>query len=148
METLHIESETDLESVTLVALRLLSDSKIENQASVLALTGDLGAGKTAFTKTLAKVLGVTDVVTSPTFVIMKQYQTDGTALFDELVHIDAYKIEDCDEMRPLRFSEVLQRKDSVVCIEWAEKIKPLLPEHTLYMHIKSTGEQSRTITFL
>jgi tRNA A37 threonylcarbamoyladenosine biosynthesis protein TsaE len=80
---------------------------------------------------------------------MKQYevQDDSFEIFKELVHLDVYRIEDLDEMRVLRFTQLLEQKDILICIEWAEKIKPLLPAHTLYMHIESTGEQSRTITF-
>lgn len=112
-------------------------------ACVLALHGDLGAGKTTFVQTLARYLGVDDTVTSPTFVIMKSYHTTHE-LFTQLVHIDAYRIDDIDEMRPLRFREILAAPESLVCIEWAERIETLLPEHTIHLTF-SGNEETRTI---
>jgi len=151
METLHIESQTELVGVVDKTLELLTQKKVSEQASVLVLTGDLGAGKTTFTKLLASSLGVEGEITSPTFVIMKRYEGDTKVQkqtsFSYLCHIDAYRIDDIDEMRPLRFEEILQEADTLVCIEWGEKIQELLPAHTLTLNIEITGTESRTITF-
>ena len=144
MEKLEIHNEAELSTITPTVLQSIIDKKPENCAAVLALHGDLGAGKTSFVKSLARELGVEDVVTSPTFVIMKLYDTQAEA-FQTLVHIDAYRIEDIDEMRVLRFEEVLSQKDTIICIEWAEKIKELLPSHTVHMDIEIKGE-GRTFT--
>ena len=151
METLHIQHESELGIVVEKTLELLDEKKHKGQASVLVLTGDLGAGKTTFTKLLGRELGVEEEIASPTFVIMKRYRLDTdtqtTASFVQFVHIDAYRVEDIDEMRPLRFAEVLQESDTLICIEWGEKIKELLPPHTLTLDIEITSEASRTITF-
>jgi len=88
-------------------------------------------------------LGIPDTVTSPTFVIMKSYHTEDE-VFDTLVHIDAYRIEGSDEMRPLRFADILATASTLVCIEWAERIEDLLPAHTI--HLTFTGnDDARTI---
>jgi tRNA threonylcarbamoyladenosine biosynthesis protein TsaE len=146
MEKLEITDEQELPQLAAKLIELLAEKKPEESAAVLALHGDLGAGKTSFVKALALELGVTEVVTSPTFVIMKLYEAQETkAAFAQLVHIDAYRIEDIDEMRVLRFEEVLSEKDTIICIEWAEKIEALLPAHTVHMNIEIQGE-SRQIT--
>ncbi len=117
--------------------------QIETGAAVLALHGDLGAGKTTFTQTLAKSLGVTESITSPTFVIMKGYELLEQN-WDTLIHIDAYRIEDIDEMRPLGFDALLADRGNIICIEWAENISELLPENTLHLYFMMDGE-NRTV---
>lgn len=113
-------------------------------ASVLALHGDLGAGKTTFMQALAKELGVSEQVTSPTFVIMKKYETDHS-VFKHLTHLDAYRIEDIDEMRPLQFEAELAEKDTIIGIEWAEKIEALLPAHTLTLTFTIEGDTRKIV---
>jgi tRNA threonylcarbamoyladenosine biosynthesis protein TsaE len=149
METLHITNENELGGVAIIILGKLAIIASQGKTPVLAISGDLGAGKTTFMQQFAKELHIEEIVTSPTYVIMKRYEVpeDSVEIFKTLTHLDVYRIESIDEMRVLRFAELLQEPDAVICIEWAEKIKELLPEHTLYMEIQSTGEQSRTITF-
>lgn len=88
---------------------------------VVTLDGDLGAGKTAFTQGLAKGLGVSDYVSSPTFTIINCYS--GRL---PVYHFDVYRIEDSDEMYDIGFDEYVGG-DGVSVIEWAEKIKDILP---------------------
>lgn len=140
METEYrVHEITELESVAADALTQYKERNNTDTAFVLALHGDLGAGKTTFMQILARQLGVSEQVTSPTFVVMKKYPAeDGGAA--QLVHIDAYRIEDVDEMRPLRFSEELTKKDTIIGIEWAENIEPLLPAGTLHLTFTLEGE--------
>lgn len=147
METLHIESVDELTAVAETALRKLVSIQSGGHTPVLAISGDLGAGKTTFMQTFAKQLGIVQSVISPTYVIMKRYDAEVGASFESLVHMDVYRIDDAAEMTPLRFEEVLKEEETVVCIEWAEKIQSLLPPHTLFMTIITTGENSRDITF-
>lgn len=114
-------------------------------AAVIALHGDLGAGKTTFVQQLAAALGVEDTITSPTFVIMKQYETVDDH-FSKLVHIDAYRIEEIDEMRVLRFGELAREKGTIMCIEWAERIAELLPEDTTHLTFTINADETRTVT--
>lgn len=114
-----------------------------DNAVVLALHGNLGAGKTTFVQYLAKYLGVSETVTSPTFVIMKRYQSDKNHL--ELIHIDAYRIEAIDEMRVLGFESLLTKKHTIICIEWAERIAALLPPDTIHLKFE-LNDEIRTIT--
>lgn len=146
METMEIRNESELGSVVEKAIRKLQEAPRENNASVLALSGELGAGKTTFVKEFAKQLGVEEEVTSPTFVIMKLYTLSEDAPYACLAHIDAYRIAHEDEMRVLHFDELLARNDTVVCIEWAENIQSLLPKHAVHMRIEIEKE-TRLITF-
>jgi len=88
---------------------------------VVTLDGDLGAGKTAFTQGLAKGLGVSDYVNSPTFTIVNCYNGD-----IPVYHFDVYRIEDSDEMYEVGFDEYVGG-DGVAVIEWSEKISDILP---------------------
>jgi len=147
MEKMVIGSESVLIEVAHQVLQKLNARARTEAATVLALSGDLGAGKTTFVQMLGTLLRVREDITSPTFVIMKIYQLDAQtdSPFTELIHIDAYRIEVLDEMRVIGFSELLQKGNTLICIEWAEKIKELLPADTLCMHIAIEGE-SRVVT--
>ena len=143
MEILEIRDESELQEAVERVLDCARKKKEPDEASVVALYGDLGAGKTAFTKALARTLGVAEDVTSPTFVILKRYETGENAPFAELVHIDAYRIENIDEMRVLRFEEFLHQKDTIICIEWADLIETLLPQNAVRVHIAIAGDMRR-----
>lgn len=135
-----------LEELHAFAGEVLATCVKKNSAQVLALSGDLGAGKTAFTKELASLLGIPHDITSPTFVIMKSYPIPTHSFFKTLVHIDAYRIEDIDEMRVLGLAEILSEPTNLVCIEWPEKIQALIPEDAFTITISLTGT-TRTITY-
>lgn len=138
MEKLVIGTEAELAGV---ARKLIERAAAGDpaRASVIALHGDLGAGKTALVKRIAEELGVEEEVTSPTFLIMRRYDTEDER-FRSLVHIDAYRIEAPEEMLPLRFSEVLAAPQSLVCVEWPERIAALLPEEAQRVMIDIDGE--------
>ena len=108
---------------------------------VLLLHGDLGAGKTHFVKGLAKGLGVTDVITSPTFALHNSYEGRLT-----LNHFDFYRIDDAEEVAILGLDEFFYDKQSVAAIEWSENIKDLLPRKCIDVTIEKVGENNRKIT--
>ena len=141
---MQIESPENMSEVTETVL-VLASKKDHEGSVVLALTGELGAGKTTFVQHLASQLGVTEIVTSPTFVIMKGYECAANAPFSHLVHIDAYRIEDVDEMRVLGFSDLLKQKDTIICIEWPEQIPTLIPKDAIKIGIAIEGT-NRTVT--
>lgn len=107
---------------------------------VIALKGDIGVGKTVFTKGLAAGLGITANVTSPTFNIVKQYS--GRL---PLYHFDVYRITDPDEMLEIGFEEYLYSR-AVVVIEWPELISDLIPQDAITITIEREGEEGRKIS--
>lgn len=106
---------------------------------VILLNGDLGAGKTTFTKFVLEALGVKDIVSSPTFAILKSYR--GKFLFH---HFDMYRINE-DEAVEAGFDEILSNRDSVIFIEWSQNCVSLLPDKVRIVNIRSIGENSREI---
>lgn len=111
---------------------------------ILALSGELGAGKTAFVQQLGYVLGVQEQITSPTFTIMRQYDIDAVG-FTNLVHIDAYRIQDKSELGPLRFEELFTETNAIVCIEWPSQLGIELPNKTIRLQFEINPDESRTV---
>ena len=112
---------------------------------VLALIGDLGTGKTALTRYIAKGLGIDERITSPTFTIVKEY-TEGRL---PLYHFDVYRVSDADELFNIGIEEYFF--GSGVCIvEWADMILDILPENTKFIYLeygKDEGERVYKCTF-
>ena len=125
-------------------------------ATLVGLSGHLGAGKTAFTKVVAKILGVTEDITSPTFVIMKLYditakQKDGTDFsWKKLVHIDAYRLERGQELSALNFESLVADANNLILIEWPENVKKEVEKVTGYEQITfeaGKGENERVMEY-
>ena len=108
--------------------------------TVIAYEGDLGAGKTAFTRGLARGLGATDRVTSPTYTIVNEYVSGRLPLF----HFDMYRLGSSDELFDIGWEDYLQR-GGVCAVEWSENVRDAL-EDVLTVRIEKTGEDSRKIT--
>lgn len=102
---------------------------------VICLNGDLGAGKTTLTKSIAKGLGIDDYVTSPTFTIVNEYYGE-----IDLYHIDTYRLDDKIDVDYLGFDEYFY-SDGVTIVEWAEKIRDALPEEYMEINIKSHDDK-------
>jgi tRNA threonylcarbamoyladenosine biosynthesis protein TsaE len=110
---------------------------------ILGLIGELGAGKTVLIKGIAAGLGIKKIITSPTFVLMKVYPVKGK--IKQLVHIDCYRIKDPQEIADIGATEYFGQEDTVTVIEWADKIKKILPQERINISIKIKGENSREI---
>lgn len=109
---------------------------------VIAYTGDLGAGKTAFTRGLARGLGVTDRVTSPTFTIVNEYEGGRLPLF----HFDMYRLGSADELFDIGWEDYL-RRGGVCAVEWSENIADALEEDAVRVDIRrGASDQERVIT--
>lgn len=114
----------------------------EDGATIVGLYGNLGSGKTTFVQAVARELGIKEVVTSPTFVIEKIYET-GYAHFARLIHIDAYRLENGRELQVLNFEELVENKNNLILIEWPENVKEVLPENHLKILCEFVDENSR-----
>ncbi len=144
METRHIGTLNELSDIARV---VFLECVKKDTAVVIALQGDLGAGKTAFTKELARHFKIQNEITSPTFVIMKSYAIPNHAHFKTLTHIDAYRIEADDEMRVLGFDELLKDRTRVICIEWPEKIQNLIPNDAYNVTLLLNNDGTREISY-
>ncbi len=130
-----------------LARDLLNELRVrvkEENAVVVVLSGDLGAGKTTFTQALARALGVSEVVSSPTFVIMRFYATTDSD-FCELIHMDAYRIEDKTELGPLGFAELLQKPKTLLVVEWGERIETELGQRVVRLEISQPNNEERLV---
>lgn len=109
----------------------------EDGAVVVALSGDLGAGKTTFTQFVATVLGITEQVTSPTYVLEKVYQLQGQC-FERLVHVDAYRLHEAHELEVLGWSDILRDPKTLIVLEWPEKVASIVPTNAIRITLEGT----------
>jgi len=111
----------------------------DESATIVALSGELGAGKTTFTQALARELGVADVVQSPTYVLMKNYDiSKNTAVpFSKLIHIDAYRLDAPEQFGALDPASFLDDPHNLVVVEWPERLQGVLPTPNLVIKFSS-----------
>ena len=114
--------------------------RILNPGAVIAYRGDLGAGKTAFTRGLARGLGCGDIVTSPTYTIVNEYLSGRIPLF----HFDMYRLGSSDDLWDIGWEDYLER-GGVCAVEWSENVDDAM-EDAIWVTIEKTGEDSRKIT--
>ena len=114
--------------------------KIIQPGTVIAYRGDLGAGKTAFTRGLARGLGYTDMVTSPTYTIVNEYLGGRIPLF----HFDMYRLASADDLWDIGWEDYLDR-NGVCAVEWSENVSDAL-EDPMNITIEKLGEDTRRIT--
>ena len=123
----------------------------DDSATIVGLFGDLGSGKTTFTQALAKHLNVSEVVTSPTFVIEKIYLLNRSEsfppVFERLIHIDAYRLDSGKELLSLQFAEIQKDPKNLILIEWPERVVDILPADLIKINFKFVSENEREILF-
>ena len=105
------------------------------KATVVALQGELGSGKTAFAKALGKMMGINEHIVSPTFVIMKSYDIDWKG-FKKLIHVDAYRLESESELLNLGWNELVENPQHLILIEWPERVEGILPKDSRRIFFK------------
>lgn len=132
---IQINSQEDLKSAARQLLEFAAEEKI------FLFEGDMGAGKTTFIKVICEVLGVEDLVSSPTFSIVNEYLSkDG-----KIYHFDFYRIKDLQEAYDIGYEEYFYSGDRCL-IEWPERIALLIPEHHMNVDIQVAGPEQRLIT--
>ena len=140
MERFFTKNEKETQKLAqILAREILKAPKKTKEALVVGLEGNLGAGKTTFIQAFAKGIGVKGKLTSPTFVLMKKY--------GNLYHLDCYRIKDSEDVLALDFKEIISIPKNIVLIEWAEKIKRILPKDRVWIKFKILGKKERIITF-
>ena len=126
---------------------------LKPEAVLVGLHGDLGSGKTSFTQGVAGALGITGMVQSPTYVIMKSY--DIPEGFNpsiklgarKLIHIDAYRLESGDELARLGFTDLLSDSQNLILLEWVEKVQSVVPKNYIRINFEFIDENTRKIEF-
>ena len=132
--TFYTNSPAETEAVGVALGRVLQPG------AVIAYRGDLGAGKTAFTRGLARGLGCGEQVTSPTYTIVNEYLTGRMPLF----HFDMYRLKSADDLWDIGWDDYLER-GGVCAVEWSENVEDAM-EDAIYVTIEKTGIDSRRIT--
>ena len=120
-----------------------SVARAVEKGAVISLVGDLGAGKTTFTKGVARGLGIMDNVTSPTFTILNEYTGEEKRLY----HFDFYRIEDPDELVELGFEDYFPSADGLTIVEWVEKAPSVLPKKFYQITFEKIDDDKRKIVF-
>lgn len=138
--------EEELPMVVSNILREIETHALESCATVIFLEGELGAGKTTFTKTLAAQLGAREHVVSPTFVLMKQYELK-SSMWDMLIHIDAYRFDTPEEAHILNLDYIFSQPKTIVCIEWPSKLKTDIPTAILTFSHVADGVRRVVLSF-
>jgi len=142
-----MSEKVDFEGLEALAKGFVGATQPNNEtATVFGLKGDLGSGKTTFTKFVAEFLGVKEVVTSPTFVIEKIYDLTNQD-FDKLIHIDAYRLESAKELMSLNWGDILKDPKNLIIVEWPEKISEIMPSDTREIQFKFIDEDIREVDF-
>ena len=140
---------TELENLAGDFLKKLKKGK---KATILALSGDLGSGKTAFTQMIARKLGLRAKVTSPTFVLQKKYKLPPSgskellASYKQLIHIDAYRLNAGRDLLALDWAEIAADPDNLIVVEWPEIVKDIIPDDCQRLNFKFIDDQTREVT--
>jgi tRNA threonylcarbamoyladenosine biosynthesis protein TsaE len=139
----------DTKKIATIAIRL-GQRKKRTGALVFALSGPLGSGKTSFVRAMATIYGIpSKKITSPTFVLIKKHTIRKHTLFSQFFHADAYRVATKKEFESAGFRNIFRNRDAVVCVEWAENIKHLIPKNSVWIYIAYGKEKKeRNITIL
>lgn len=135
----------DLNKVAKDLVKKANSLKTE-KATVIALRGELGAGKTTLTQEIAEIVGVKNNIISPTFVIMKNYNIKSKK-FEKLIHIDAYRLEKSEELVKLGWNEIIGDPKNLIVLEWPEKVPECVPKDAIFIDLFHKDEQTRVIKF-
>lgn len=143
----------------------LINNKVNKKAVVVGLEGDMGSGKTTFLQGFAKGLGINDKILSPTFVILKRFaikrknraitiarpstqriECSGSK-FSNFYHIDCYRLQSSKELIELGFKKIISSPENIIALEWADKIRGILPPEVIFIKFKFIDKNKRQISF-
>lgn len=108
---------------------------------VMALYGELGTGKTTFVQGLARGLGIKEQIVSPSYILVRQYGKN-----PKLIHIDLYRLEKIRQVQDLGLGELFEDSDSIVVVEWADRMQSELPENYIKINFEFNNDSGRKIT--
>jgi tRNA threonylcarbamoyladenosine biosynthesis protein TsaE len=127
--------------------KYMSQLEPQSGATVICLSGEVGAGKTTLTQSIAQVLGINEAITSPTFVIQKEYLVYEHTWIEKLIHIDAYRLEGKGDLEYLGWNTLITPSHNLVVIEWPSQVTGIhLPTSTIFIHIEINSDHTRTFS--
>lgn len=130
----------------LFGVQIKTVARSKKHALCLALSGELGAGKTFFTQSVASGLGVRGRLQSPTFVIAKRYALKSST-FKNIWHFDLYRIKSPRELDAIAFKKILTDPKNIVVVEWAERAKKIFPKDTVWISFTHIAREERMVRF-
>ena len=136
MKTYSVNSIDSLKDIVIDLLELLNDHQI------VAIEGQMGAGKTTFVQQVLKAMGIEELEGSPTYSLINQYESP---FYGTVYHLDLYRLNSLEEIFDIGIEELLYQK-CICLIEWPEKMIELLPDNTIWVYLRVEEDFSRTIT--
>lgn len=121
-----------------IARGLFKETKSGSGAKVLGLAGGLGGGKTTFLQGFARGLGIKEKILSPTFIIIRRIKN--------FHHVDCYRVKESKELLDLGFKEIISDPGNIVAVEWADRIKKIMPKETIWLGFEFVDDKTRKIT--
>ena len=120
------------------------ETRSGERAAILGLIGNLGGGKTTFLHGFAKGLGIKEKVNSPTFIIMRRYKMQD-ARYKNFYHLDCYRLNKPREILDLGWKEIIENPKNIVAVEWAGKMKKIMPQETIWLNFEFVNDKTRKI---
>lgn len=117
----------------------------QKSATIVCLSGEVGAGKTTLTQFVAEQLGITETVTSPTFVIQKEYAVADHSWIEKLIHIDAYRLERKEDLEYLGWNDLIIDPKNLILIEWPGVVAGINTPNSINIHIEITDTHARML---
>ncbi len=127
-----------------VAEEFFNELERGDRATVVALSGELGSGKTVFSQAIGEILGVKETMQSPTFVLMKIYPIDFKG-YKNLIHIDAYRLEKESELLHIGWEEIIKEPENLILIEWPERVRGVIPSDVKKINFEHINAETRGI---
>lgn len=141
-----MEVRLDIHNLDSWVCNFFSNKEQQTTATVICLSGEVGAGKTTFTQSIARCLGVGEPITSPTFLIQKEYDINNHAWIQKLIHIDAYRLNNKEELEYLGWNKIIHNPHTCIIVEWPEMVSGIsFPDNTTFISLTINDDYSRTL---
>lgn len=137
-------SEIDIPKIAEAVIAQIDKKANKIGATIVTLSGDLGAGKTTLVKQIALELGIKEPITSPTFILMKSYGLKARA-WKEMYHIDAYRLESPEHIHAIKWNELIADPNNIIFLEWPEQLAGLVPKGAISIKLSHKDETRREI---
>ena len=142
-------SPSETKKIGKILAQKIIERKWGKTALAIALQGGLGGGKTTFLQGFARGLGIKQKITSPTFVIIRKYKIQNTRhKIQNFYHLDCYRLGKPKEILDLRFKEVISNPENIVAIEWADRIRKIVPDDAIWIKFRFINKNIRKINIV